>query len=236
MVYCFVCCDFHTAEAMETPLEIVWLPEGPPAYRQAGPGAVLAALEVLRRAGYLVRVARPLPLPEPEMLLLPCSEAETLAAIRARPGITTGELVKAMGLARTTIKNRVKMLRRGGHVKGEGYNSGGFALLYPVGDKPIGRVRPRQQVCRGARNPTSGQSLTGVYLGPEATMRQIGICPRCKGRSLAEWLDGDTSCWICGYVVYQRALIPVVPKPESPKNARSVSRRRDNLSRPLAPS
>jgi tRNA(Ile2) C34 agmatinyltransferase TiaS len=40
-------------------------------------------------------------------------------------------------------------------------------------------------------------------------MKNIGICPRCGGRSLAEWLDGDTSCWICGYVIYQRALIPV---------------------------
>ena len=47
-----------------------------------------------------------------------------------------------------TIKSRLKMLRLGGHIKGEGYNSGGFALLYPVGDKPIGKVRPRQKMRR----------------------------------------------------------------------------------------
>ncbi len=42
-------------------------------------------------------------------------------------------------------------------------------------------------------------------------MKNIGTCPRCGGRSLAEWLDGDISCWVCGYVIYQRALIPVDP-------------------------
>ena len=84
-------------------------------------------------------------LPEPAKLLLPYTEAETLEVIRARPGITTRELSEEMGLARTTIRNRVKMLRRGRHVKGEGYNSDGFSLLYPIGDKPIGKVRPRQE-------------------------------------------------------------------------------------------
>ena len=53
MVYCYVCCDFHTTEAMETPIEITWLAEPPPS-PLIGPGAVLAAMEVLRRAGYLV--------------------------------------------------------------------------------------------------------------------------------------------------------------------------------------
>ncbi len=145
LTYCYVCCDFHTTEAMETPLEIVWLPDGPPEPLLLGPGAVMAAMEVLRRAGYLVRVATVPALPEPAKLLLPYTEAETLEAIRERPGITTAELVGEMGLARSTIKGRVKMLRLGGHVKGEGFNSGGFALLYPVGDKPIGKVRPREK-------------------------------------------------------------------------------------------
>ncbi len=39
-------------------------------------------------------------------------------------------------------------------------------------------------------------------------MRSIGTCPRCGGISLAEWLDGDTSCWTCGHVVYRPALAP----------------------------
>ncbi len=145
MVYCFVCCDFHSTEAMETPLEIVWLPDGPPETPLLAPGAVLVALEVLKRAGYLVRVATVPALPGPPKLLLPYTEAETLEVIRRRPGITTVELSEEMGLARTTIRNRVKFLRLGGHIKGEGYNSGGFALLYPVGDKPIGKVRPREK-------------------------------------------------------------------------------------------
>ena len=151
-VYCFVCCDFHTTEAMETPLEIAWLAEGPPETPLIGPGAVLAAMEVLRRAGYLVSVATVPALPEPAKLLLPYTEAETLEAIRARPGITTRELAEEMGLARTTIRERVKMLKRGGHVKGEGFNSGGFSLLFPVGDRPIGKVRPREKVIWPGRN------------------------------------------------------------------------------------
>ena len=37
----------------------------------------------------------------------------------------------------------VALGRLGGHIKGDGFNSGGFALLYPVGDKPIEKARPR---------------------------------------------------------------------------------------------
>ena len=57
VLYCYVCCDFHTPGAMETPLEIQWMAENAPQTPLVGPGAVLAAMEVLRRAGYLVRVA-----------------------------------------------------------------------------------------------------------------------------------------------------------------------------------
>ena len=39
-------------------------------------------------------------------------------------------------------------------------------------------------------------------------MKSVGMCPRCKASALAEWLDGDTSCWVCGHVVYTRALVP----------------------------
>ena len=48
-------------------------------------------------------------------------------------------------------------------------------------------------------------------LSLEATMKSIGICPRCGGISLAEWQDGDLSCWTCGLVVYRRALVPLDP-------------------------
>lgn len=44
-------------------------------------------------------------------------------------------------------------------------------------------------------------------------MKIVGICPRCGGSSLAEWLDGDTSCWLCGHVIYRKALMPVDTNP-----------------------
>ena len=58
-----------------------------------GPGAVLAAMEVLRRAGYLVRVSTgPPALPEPDTVLLMYRENMTLEMIRERPGLTVAEL------------------------------------------------------------------------------------------------------------------------------------------------
>ncbi|KKK54924.1 hypothetical protein LCGC14_3079770, partial [marine sediment metagenome] len=62
------------------------------------PELVLVALEVLRRADLLKwidleRNVRPL---EPDTVLLTFCEAETLAAIRERPGTTMGELCKTM--------------------------------------------------------------------------------------------------------------------------------------------
>ena len=160
-VYCYVCCDFHTSEAMETPLEIVWLPDGPPAAQSAqiAPGAVLAAMEVLRRAGYLVRVATVPALPAPAKLLLPYREAETLEAIRKRPGVTVRELAARWGLSVSTMKSHVKMLTLGKHVRAElhsypGERGARFRRLYAVGDKPIGKVRPREKT-RWRRGYTS---------------------------------------------------------------------------------
>lgn len=149
-VYCFVCCDFHTTEAMETPLEIAWLAEGPPEVPLLGPGAVLGAMEVLRRAGYLVRVATAPALPEPEMMLLPYREADTLAAIRRQPGLTIRELAAKWGLSISTMKSHVRMLALGKHVRAElhsypGERGARFRRLYPTHDKPIGKVRARQK-------------------------------------------------------------------------------------------
>jgi hypothetical protein len=44
-------------------------------------------------------------------------------------------------------------------------------------------------------------------------MKSVGTCPRCGGNSLAEWLDGDSSCWTCGFVLYRKALTPVATNP-----------------------
>ena len=60
---------------------------------RVGPGAVLAAMVVLRRAGYLVRVSTgPPALPEPDTVLLMCREKMTLEMIREWPGLTVAEL------------------------------------------------------------------------------------------------------------------------------------------------
>ena len=128
---------------METPLEIHWLAENAPETPLIGPGAVLAAMEVLRRAGYLVRVARPLPLPEPVMVLLPYTEAETLRAIRERPGITTLDVATKLGRTRQTIAAAVRMLGAGGHARRGEYEEA--EKIYPLGDKPIARARPRER-------------------------------------------------------------------------------------------
>ena len=145
-VYCYVCCDFHTTEAMEAPLEITWLGAGPPERPLEGPESVLAAMEVLRRAGFLVRVSTgPPALPEPELVLLPYTEAETLKLVRERPGITTREIAKHFGLAPSTVKTTVRMLKLGGHITSDGFNDG-WQRLYPTHDQPIGKVRPREQV------------------------------------------------------------------------------------------
>ena len=82
------------------------------------------------------------PKPEPAKVVLSYTEAETLAAIRKRPGITTRELAEEMGLARTTIKSRVKMLSLGEHVRRNGQHG---RRLYPAHDRPIGQVRPREK-------------------------------------------------------------------------------------------
>ncbi len=61
---------------------------------RVGPGAVLAAMEVLRRAGYLVRVSTgPPALPEPDTVLLMYRGKMTLEMIRERPGLTVAELM-----------------------------------------------------------------------------------------------------------------------------------------------
>lgn len=142
-VYCYVCCDFHTQEAMEAPLEVVWLADGPPELPPASPESVLAAMETLRRAGYLIRVASRPALPEPDLLILPYSEAETLALVRGRPGITTREIKALLGLRGGAAQARVWLLRKGGHIRQDGYDGHGFKRYYPTHDKPIGRVRPR---------------------------------------------------------------------------------------------
>ena len=154
VLYCYVCCDFHATETAETPLEIVWLPDGPPQlgkeFPNPGPGAVLAAMEVLRRAGYLVRMATVPALPEPAKLLLPRREAETLEAIRNQPGLTVRELAAKWGLSISTMKSHVRMLTLGKHVRAElhsypGERGARFRRLFSVGDKPIGKVRPREK-------------------------------------------------------------------------------------------
>ncbi len=45
--------------------------------------------------------------------------------------------------------------------------------------------------------------------GEGKAMKIASACPKCKGRSLTEELDGDLSCWCCGFVEYhRRALTP----------------------------
>ena len=147
-VYCYVCCDFHTTEAMETPLEITWLAENAPETPLIGPGAVLAAMEVLRQAGYLVRVATAPALPEPPIVLLMYREKTTLEAIRERPGTTVTELAEVLSLKRQNVGFYVRLLLRGGHIRTDGnavkgrWNSPGH--LYPTHDRPLGNVRPRE--------------------------------------------------------------------------------------------
>lgn len=48
-----------------------------------------------------------------------------------------------------------------------------------------------------------------------------GACPKCGGHSLAEWLDGDTACWICGCIVYAvPPLLPMAPgRQRNPKGS-----------------
>ncbi len=82
------------------------------------------------------------PKPEPAKVVLPYAEAETLEAIRERPGITTGELAEELGLAVSTMKSRVRMLALGKHVRRNGKRG---RRLYPVGDRPIGKVRSREK-------------------------------------------------------------------------------------------
>lgn len=144
LIYCYICVDFHLPGAIETTLEVAWLPDGPP---RLMPETVIGALQVLQRSGFLITVRRDEPpaLPEPEIVLLPYSEAETLKLVRERLGITTREIAEHFGLARTTVKTRVRMLKLGGHVKSDGFNDG-WQRLYPTHDRPIGRVRPREQV------------------------------------------------------------------------------------------
>ena len=121
-------------------LEDQWLP--PPT-----PWEVLAALEIVRRAGLLKSAVAELSPPEPDTVLLTYCEVETLKAIRERPGTTMGELRKASGLSQSTIESRVRLLRRGGHVRAEGEGRRGKPRhLYPTHDRPLAKVRPRAQV------------------------------------------------------------------------------------------
>ncbi len=80
------------------------------------------------------------------MVLLPYTEAETLEAIRERPGITTGELAARLDLSVSAVKSRVKMLSLGKHVRRNGQHG---HRLYPEHDKPIGKVHPREKTRRG---------------------------------------------------------------------------------------
>ena len=148
LLYCYVCCDFHDPAAAGVPLGVRWLAEGPPPLSATGLGAVLAALETLRRVGYSVNVLaeEPPALPEPERVLLPWAEVETLRLIRAQPGITSRQVAAIMGLARTTVRDRLKLLKRAGHVRDDGMDAGGFHRLYPAHDKPLRKVRPRSIV------------------------------------------------------------------------------------------
>ncbi len=111
-----------------------------------GPGAVLAAMEVLRRAGYLVRVAPAPALPEPEMVLLMYREKLTLETIRERPGIMLPELAEAMGLRRQNTDTYVRLLTKGGHVLAERMPMESHRRLYPAHDRPLGNVSPHEKV------------------------------------------------------------------------------------------
>ena len=111
------------------------------------PFVVLTALSVLKKAGIIAYpsppVAQRLGLPEPEIILLSHSEAESLRAIRETPGITTRAIAEKLGLVRHTITGAVRMLSAGGHMRRGEYEDA--EKLYPIGDRPIGHVRPRER-------------------------------------------------------------------------------------------
>ncbi len=102
-------------------------------------------MEVLRRAGYLVRVSTgPLALPEPVMVVLPYSEALMLEAIRGQRGVTRPGLRRVLGLSKGPVDRRVMMLKRGGHIEEQRDDYEEFGRLYPAHDKPLGKVRARE--------------------------------------------------------------------------------------------
>ncbi len=110
------------------------------------PFMVLAALSVLSQAGLNPSItSSPVAqrLPEPEVVLLPHNEAESLRAIRAAPGVTTLIVAGELGLLRQTVAAIVRRLSMGGHVRRGEYENA--EKLYPVGDRPIGKVRPREK-------------------------------------------------------------------------------------------
>lgn len=51
-------------------------------------------------------------------------------------------------------------------------------------------------------------------------------CPRCRGAQLRPYLDGDSSCWVCGHVEY--ATTPL-PKFDERKDHQGDSRRMPRL-------
>lgn len=116
--------------------------------------AIMAALQVLRSAGYTFTLNGSKEPSEKAIDLLP-HEAEILVAIRERPGSTLVALAKRLGVSYSTARNRVRMLCKAGHVLGAErlYEDVGQVSrsLFPAHARPITVTRPRQQVHIGGR-------------------------------------------------------------------------------------
>lgn len=142
----------------EKPLVIARRPNRLALRSPVPPTAVLAALETLRRAGYCLDGKAPTP--EPEKVYLTASEAEALAIIKRRAGITVPELSERLGVSYSTARNRVRMLSAAGCIRGEiRVWEDGWQVprrLFAVHDKPIAITEPRQKV--PIRRPASSRS------------------------------------------------------------------------------
>lgn len=114
-----------------------------PAGGKVPPFAIVAALAVLREAGLLDTLAR-LPEALPEPVVLTPSLRETLIAIRERPGVTTEEIMAAVGRSRSATIARLRGLRLGGHAHWEMAMAG--RRWYPDHLRPLGKARAREHV------------------------------------------------------------------------------------------
>ena len=146
--YCFDHCTFEDDEnllALPQPWGVADKVESSLRKENLTP-QVQVALEVLRRAGYLLPAA-PALLPPPAPLLFTHGEGEVLKLVRGHPGVLTREIAARRGLARTTITGLLVGLHRGRHVRLE------IGRWYPVGDRAIGKVTAKEKV-RWVRRPS----------------------------------------------------------------------------------